>query len=149
MFRVRVVRLINKDIDTAFKAISDHESYKQYGGVDTAVLLEAGTQDKNGLGALRKLGSGSIQMIERITHFEPPTRMCYHIEKSKPIFIDHIKGEITLKKEGEGTRVAWESHGYMKVPIVGALIDKLSEKRIASLFGAILKGVDESLNQLI
>jgi hypothetical protein len=37
----------------------------------------------------------------------------------------------------------------MKVPIVGALIDKMSEKRIASLFGAILKGVDEHLNKPI
>jgi uncharacterized protein YndB with AHSA1/START domain len=149
MFRVRVERFINKDIDTVFAAISDHEAYKQYRGVDTAVLLEAGKPDKNGLGALRKLGSGSIQMIERITHFEPPTRMCYHVEQSKPIFIDHRKGEITLQSEGEGTRIAWESQGFMKVPLVGALVDKISEKRIASLFGAILKGVDESLNKLI
>lgn len=149
MFRVRVERFINKDIDTVFSAISDHEAYKQYRGVDTAVLLEAGKPDKNGLGALRKLGSGSIQMVERISDFEPPTRMCYHIEQSKPIFIDHSKGEITLQTEGDGTRVAWESHGYMKVPLVGALIDKLSEKRIASLFGAILKGVDERLNKPI
>lgn len=139
MFKVRVERLLTKDIDTVFEILSDHEGYTSFPGVTKAVLLEQGRDEKNGAGALREIGLGNASFLERITEFERPTRMCYQIESSKPLAMQHDKGEIVLSQEEGGTKVVWISEGRIKVPILGPLLfDKMIQKQAAAAFGGML-----------
>ena len=106
-----------------------------------AKLLEKGKSEPNGEGALRFIDAGSMQLTERIVAFERPTFMAYHIESSKPFFIDLEKGQVTLTQEGEATRVVWVSEGRIKMPLIGAIMDKMFEKQFARAFGSILKHI--------
>jgi uncharacterized protein YndB with AHSA1/START domain len=144
MYRVRVERLINKPIEQVFEQLVDHANYTQFPGVVLAKLLEPGKTEPNGEGALRFIDAGSMQLTERIVAFERPNFMAYHIESSKPFFIDLEKGQVTLSPEGEATRVVWISEGRIKMPLIGAIMDKMFEKQFARAFGSILKHISNT-----
>ncbi|MCM0612975.1 SRPBCC family protein [Marinobacter sediminum] len=142
MFHIHVERTLAKDIDTVFEAISDHGRYDRFPGVDKSVLVEEGRDEKNGTGALRIIGSGPLELTERITQFERPTTMHYRIEKSSPFSVLHTRGEITLQPDGERTRVIWISEGRMQTPLLGRLLDKVAERSFTKVFNSLLKAVE-------
>lgn len=143
MFHIRVERLLKKDINSVFEAITDHQNYKRFSGISGSSLLEHGTEEQNGVDALRRIESGPLYLLERITRFERPTCMHYQIEVSKPIAMRHDKGQISLQAEGEHTRVVWESIGHMQVPLLGNLVlDKMVQKSAAKTFNSILKTIE-------
>lgn len=142
MFHIHVERTLAKDIDTVFEAISDHGRYNRCPGVDKSVLVEEGRHEKNGTGALRIIGSGPLELTERITQFERPTTMHYRIEKSSPFSVLHTRGEITLQPDGERTRVTWISEGRMQTPLLGRLLDKVAERSFSKAFNSLLKAVE-------
>ncbi len=146
MFKIKVEKFVKIDIQSAFNIISDHENYINFPGVTQSILLEHGTEEKNGKGALRKINLGSIQFTERIIHFEPPYRMTYQIEKARPLPIIHEKGEIILREEGEGTQITWTSKGSVAIPLIGPfLLDKIFEKRGGHLFEKSLLSLEKKL----
>ena len=143
MFHIHIERLIDKDIDTVFEALSDHAGYERFAGVTRSVLLEQGKDERNGKGALRHIVSGPIEFYERIMCFERPTRMGYLIEKSGPLPVRHERGDITLAQEGDGTLVVWESDGHIQIPILGDLVlDRLAENRGGKMFHRFLKSIE-------
>lgn len=144
MYRVRVERLINKPIEEVFERITDHANYLNFPGVEASELREPGEKEPNGLGALRYVDAGKLRLTERIIGFERPTHMAYHIETCEPFFIDLKKGDVSLQSEGEGTRVVWISEGYIKVPLIGWLMEKMLQKQFARAFGSILKTIDKA-----
>ena len=146
MFKIKVAKFLKNDIQSIFNKISDHENYKNFPGVSESILLENGKEEKNGKGALRKINSGSIEFIERITHFEPPFKMAYVIEKSWPLPIVHEKGEMILKVEDGGTLITWTSEGSVSIPLIGPFIlDKIIEKRGTDLFEKTLSSLEKKL----
>ncbi len=143
MFKIRVERLLDKSSEDVFNAITDHANYKLFPGISESILLEEGKHEKNGEGALRKIVSGLIKFTERITYFEKPTSMSYHIESMSPIPVRHEKGEITIQSINGKTKVVWLSEGHIDVPVIGSILDKIVETRISKAFGAILKYINE------
>ena len=142
MFRIRVERLIPKDIETVFDAITDHAGYERYPVVEKSTLLEEGGKDRNGEGALRYVHAGGIHFYERITAYERPTRMGYQIVDSKPCPIRHDLGEITLASAGQGTRIVWRSEGHIAIPLLGGLLDRVAEARATKSFARLLECIE-------
>jgi len=145
MFNIKVESIVEKDIGRVFDAITDHVNYKNFPGIDKSILVEEGKTEQNGEGALRVITAGLFQLTERITLFERPTRMHYHIKASSPIAMRHDKGEITLTPAGDNTHVSWVSEGHMKVPILGSLvIDRIIEMKITKSFQLILDAIEQA-----
>ncbi len=142
MFRIHVERVLERDIDSVFEAITDHARYDRFPGVSKSVLVEEGNDEKNGTGALRIIGAGKLELTERITRFERPNRMDYRIEKSSPFCVQHTRGEIVLKPEGEQTRVIWISEGAVQVPLVGRMMDRMAERSFSKAFSSLLKAIE-------
>ena len=143
MFHIHVERTVNKDINTVFDALADHAAYDQFPGVDKSILVEHGHEEKNGKGALRIIGAGALELHERITEFGRPFRMHYRIEESRPFRLDHRRGEITLHRVGDQTRVIWISSGHIKIPLAGHLLDKLAGKQFSKAFASVLKAIEK------
>ena len=143
MFHIHVERTIAKDINTVFEALSDHAAYDRFPGVDKSILMKHGSKEKNGEGALRIIGVGPLELQERITEFERPLKMNYRIEKSRPFSLDHRRGEITLQRVGDQTRVIWISSGHIKLPLMGHLLDKLAGKQFSKAFAVVLKAIEK------
>jgi hypothetical protein len=143
MFRIKVEKLINKPALEVFNFLADHESYSKFPGVEKSELIEQGTNEKNGLDALRRVVIGGITLEERITIFEKPNKLGYLIEKSSPLPFLHDLGEILLLEEGTQTHVTWISEGHINIPIIGNLIfDKIINKQGAAGFNKVLEWID-------
>ena len=146
MFRVRVERLLEADIHRVFEALTNHAGYAEFPGCSKAELLEEGSTEKNGLGAVRRLHLGSVVVfVERIERFEAPTCFEYKITSSKPFPMDHQLGRVSLSDEGGKTRVIWVSEGHVSIPLIGSLLDRVVEQRAREVFSAGLKAVERSL----
>ena len=144
MFDIRVERFLARDIETVFGVLSDHGNYQRFPGVEFSELLETGANEKNGTGALRRVGSGPLVLDERITGFDRPGFLSYRIESARPFPMQHEFGEIRLLEESGGTRVVWASRGHVGLPLLGNLVlDRLIEKRGGGLFDGILKFIEQ------
>ncbi|MDA7792836.1 SRPBCC family protein [Glaciecola sp.] len=143
MFDINIQYKIALPIEVVFEAISDHQSYNRFKACKFANLVETGDSERNGLNALREVHVGPLQLMERITVFERPTRMDYHIESSKPVYIKHTLGSIKLTAvDAEHTHVSWESQGFIQMPLIGWLIDKRFSQLGAKGFLSILKHIE-------
>lgn len=143
MFKINVERIVKAPIENVFEAISDHANYALYPSVGMANLLSEGDKERNGKGAMRTVETGAFKVWERITEFERPVHMQYHIERAKPIKMDHYKGVIDLEDLCDGTtRVTWVSEGKMCVPVIGRFFDKKMQKQGTSVFHSMLKSIE-------
>ena len=68
--------------------------------------------------------------------------MHYRIEKSSAFAVQHTKGEIVLKPEGEQTRVIWISEGQVQLPLLGRMMDRIAERSFSKAFGSLLKAIE-------
>lgn len=145
MFKIKVERIVKKPIDEVFEALSDHASYGLFKSVGVAKLLTEGDEERNGVGAVRSVQTGAFKVWERITAFERPIHMQYHIEKSRPIKMEHDKGIIDLEDLGDGTtHVTWISEGRLTVPLplIGRLFDRKMQKQGTIVFNSMLKSLE-------
>jgi len=144
MIKIRVERVINKTPEEVFDAISDHENYKRFPRFNDSKLLQPGKTEKNGLGARRYISAGSSSVEEIITCFERPSRMDYHVEVMKPaIPMIHTKGEVTMVPHNGKTKVVWISEGHIEIPILGFILEKISNRLGSRLFDGVLKYIDQ------
>jgi len=143
MFGINVNLSLNVPIDYLFEAISEHGAYTRFKAVRYAAVVEPGNTEHNGLGALREIHVGPLQFMERITVFERPNRMDYHIEASKPVSMQHDVGSIMLTLlSNSQTQVIWQSQGHIKIPLLGWLIDKKFTIDGSKGFTSILKQIE-------
>lgn len=143
MFSIRVERQFNKSAEEIFAVLEDHANYQNFRAIDKSTLLENGTQETNGLGALREIVAGKSVLHERIVEFKRPHRLAYIIEYSTPLPYQHELGLISLSEIATGTLVVWESKGHINIPLLGNwYFDKQIEKIGSRAFGSILKAID-------
>ncbi len=143
MFGINVNLALNVPIDYLFEAISEHGAYTRFKAVRYAAVVEPGNTEPNGLGALREIHVGPLQFMERITVFERPNRMDYHIEASKPVSMQHDVGSIMLTELSNAqTQVIWQSQGHINMPLLGWLIDKKFSIDGSKGFTSILKQIE-------
>jgi uncharacterized protein YndB with AHSA1/START domain len=142
--RIKVEYVLNKPPEEVFALISAHERYKEFANFDDSVLLEEGDTERNGLGALRRLSSGRLWFQERITCFERPKKMCYHVEDNSIFPLKHEIGEITIEPIDGKSRVTWVSHARVEVPLLGPFLARRMESSSGEAFLSILKGIDSA-----
>lgn len=145
MFSINVQYTLNTPIAVVFAAISDHAHYGRFKAIRFAQLVETSSSESepNGLGALREVHVGPLQLHERITAFERPTRMDYHIESAKPVSITHNVGSILLTEvDATHTHVSWRSEGHIEMPLIGWFIDKRFSQLGAKGFLSMLKQIE-------
>lgn len=138
MQTIVVERTLAAPIEKVFDVLSDHANYKSFPGVKDSLLLEPGTPDRNGVGALRHIVTPGVWFKERITAYERPRRFDYRIiESSLPI--DHQGGNVRLAPVAGGTQVTWTTTMRLKVPVIGGLLTRLAAGKLRQAFGSMLR----------
>jgi hypothetical protein len=62
-------------IERVWEFFSDYEGYTSFKGVSKAKLLQEGSSEKNGVGAVRMVRVTGVTFIEDIVTFDPPYRL--------------------------------------------------------------------------
>jgi uncharacterized protein YndB with AHSA1/START domain len=135
---IHIDRVLRATPEQIFDVLADHARYTRFPGIKAAQLLREGRDDRNGVGALRKVVVAGAWFEEEITQFERPTRLGYHIVRSFPP-VEHERGEIVLAPHPDGVRVTWTSVFRIKVPWIGGLLGAVAVKQMRAGFDLALE----------
>ena len=143
MYEIRVERTLSAPAEHVFELISDHAGYRRFSGITSAELIREGTEEKNGLGAVRRLGAGPIRFEEEITAFERPSRMDYLIRDTN-LPIEHEGGSIHMTARGDVTDVLWLSRFEPTTPVAGGIIGRIGVRTLSRSFDRMLSTIERS-----
>ena len=108
---------IEAPAERVWQVVGEHERMKEWTGLD-AELLRPGIHDRNGVGAVRKLGMLGAGAEEEVVEFVPNERYVYRLMRGAPI--RNHRGTVMLIPEGSATRVRWAVQFDGVVPGAGA-----------------------------
>jgi catechol 2,3-dioxygenase-like lactoylglutathione lyase family enzyme/uncharacterized protein YndB with AHSA1/START domain len=109
--------------ERAWAVLMDHEGMSTWSGFKPVTLERPGEKDRNGRGAVRRLGSPLGAVLEEITCAEAPHLIRYRVIEGSP-FVCH-QGEIQLEARDGGTEITWTVRFRPRVPGTGALLARI------------------------
>lgn len=142
---IKVIKEFNAPIEKVWGYLQDHEGYAQFPYVTSARLLKAGETIPHGTGAEREIQCLGITLVEKITWYEAPTKLDYHIIRAS-IPVSHRYGMIRLKEKNGITTVVWESGFDAEIPflapVAGMLLAPVLSMVLESFLSYIKKRVE-------
>lgn len=137
---IKVIKEFNAPIEKVWGYIQDHEGYSQFPFVTEARLIRRGDECTNGTGAVRKIRSLGVTVVEKITWYEAPGKLDYRIISAN-IPIAHRYGMVRLKESDGKTTVRWESGFDADLPILGAVAGILMAESLTFTLNAFLEHI--------
>jgi hypothetical protein len=138
MYHIHVTVSIDAEQEKVFALLADHERFIR--GPDTKCrLTTAGREDRNGVGAVREVTATGSVFTEEVIEFDPPRHYAYIVRTltgpiGLPTPFTHERGWIDLSRDGDKTRVDWQSRFGMPVPLAGWALERIVGPRIRHAF---------------
>ena len=86
MQHIVIKQLFNAPVDTIFSILTDHEAFGRIISAKMKRVVDAGGENKNGLGSVRRITLlPGFSFEESVVTFEPNRLMEYRITKGSPI----------------------------------------------------------------
>ena len=106
-------RRISAPVDVVWDIVSDHGGYSTWSLFTSSELTVDGHPDRNGVGAVRKLGTWPRYSFERVIEFEAPNHLAYVIESGVPVHGYRADIDLQPTTDGSGTimhyHAKWDS----------------------------------------
>jgi hypothetical protein len=149
MYELCIHHDFKHDANTVFTLLSDHVAFLSTSHIQCR-LSQLGTENQNGLGAVREVRSNMLVFEEEITAFEAPHAYEYRIRALRGPFgwkipLQHQHGRIELSNAGNHTRATWTTRFHFNIPLIGHLLDRIFAKQIKATFLFFLKRLDQRL----
>ncbi|HSV40665.1 MAG TPA: SRPBCC family protein [Nocardioidaceae bacterium] len=122
---------VQAPVDHVWSVLSDHEGMSAWAPGLKAVLVSPGTAERNGVGAVRKIGLGFAGPIkEEIVAFEPGKLLRYKALAGVPL--KNYFGEVELTAVGGATRIDYSVSVDERIPGVDGRLAKVISKTLLS-----------------
>jgi uncharacterized protein YndB with AHSA1/START domain len=107
-------------IETVWDKLSDHVGMSQWGPGITVTMDRLGTDDPNGVGAVRRIASPGPgpDIVEEVVTFEAPHVLGYKALSGTPF--PGYAGEVRLTEAGAGTHISYTISSTASFPLVKA-----------------------------
>lgn len=108
-------------------------------------LLRPGTDDPDGVGALRRFGVGPGGSREEVVAWEPPRHLGYVVVSGLPV--RHYRSDVVLDDDGSGTVIRWQGSFDALVPGTGPLLRMMLQRMVggfARRVGRYAESLDDS-----
>jgi hypothetical protein len=140
MVTVRVERTVDVARDSLFAVFADHEGYGRFRGVKKCELIRPGRDERNGLGALRRVHLGGPTVLdEEIVAYDAPHSYEYRIVRARPLPVKHTLGRVELEAlDANRTKVVWTSTFDIPIPIIGKAISERVAVQFTRAFDATI-----------
>jgi len=140
MFRVEASEIFEVDRSRLWDVYTDHESWKIWTLIPVSKLVEIGSDHKNGVGAVRKVGLPGIYAYEKVTLFNPCERMEYTVIKGGLPFKTH-HGVVLFEEEEAGCRITWYCTFEAKMAFLAPMMKLITR----FIYTSSLKGLKKHL----
>lgn len=144
MYEIRATTEIAAAPDRVWAFIADHERFLSGGPELTCTLATEGSDDRNGVGAIRVVQSSPLEFREEITAFDPAVRYEYVIRSLKgPLGVrmpvTHRRGWVELSPHGTVTHVVWGSTFQVDLFFVAGMVERQLGEELQNAFGRLLE----------
>ena len=119
------------DPATVYALLRDGAGWPTWGPIDSFELERPGTQEPEGLGAVRLFRAGRVTGHDEIVELIPDRRFSYAHTSNLPI--RNYRGTVDLEPISHGTAIRWVSAFDPKVPGTGWLLRRALDGFIAKL----------------
>ncbi len=134
--KVEVQQRIEAPIQKVWDRYTDHVSWTAWAGLGKVTLDREGQPAPNGVGCVRRISTGGVQVCEEVLSFDPPRRMTYRVVKGGIPIRNHL-GEVLFEPDGDATRITWRCQFDSKIPGLGGVFRAM----ITRLFRNALRGL--------
>lgn len=123
---------VNAPVSHVWEVLADHEGMSDWAPGLKATLSTPGTTERNGVGAVRQLGSPlPLPVItEEIVAFEPGELLGYRALGGVPL--KNYRGEVTLREVAGGTEITYAVTVDKRLPFGEKAAAKLISKTLLS-----------------
>jgi uncharacterized protein YndB with AHSA1/START domain len=130
--RATSVTTVNAPIDHVWEVLADHEGMSEWAPGLKATLSKPGAIDRNGVGAVRRLGVGlpAPVITEEIVEFEPGKRLGYKALGGVPL--KNYQGEVSLREVPAGTEISYSVIVDKRLPFGEQAVAKAISKTLLS-----------------
>lgn len=133
-----LTREIRAPVETVFEVLTDHAGYSRLTPLRKSELEREGSEDPNGVGAIRRLTAVGPPMREEVIAYEAPSRFSYTVLSGLPVR-DHV-GTVELSEdEGGGTRMIYAVRTQPTLPVVGFAVVAGIKQAIKGLIDGVAK----------
>lgn len=119
-----------------YEVFADRERYGDFLPL-AARLIRPGDMERQGVGAVHRVGVGPLGAQEEITELIPDERIQYRVVGGLPVRL-HV-GTIELADHAEGTEVRYTMESVPRLPLPAALVSALLRQSI----GTFIKGAQK------
>lgn len=107
-------------VETVWDKLSNHVGMSQWGPGITVTMDRVGTDDPNGVGAIRRIASPgpAPDIVEEVVAFEAPNLLGYKALSGTPF--PGYAGEVRLTPATSGTHITYTISSTAKFPLVKA-----------------------------
>jgi uncharacterized protein YndB with AHSA1/START domain len=107
-------------IEAVWDKLSNHVGMSQWGPGITVTMDRVGTEDPNGVGAIRRIASPgpAPDIVEEVVAFEAPNLLGYKALSGTPF--PGYTGEVRLTPTAPGTHISYTISSTAKFPLVKA-----------------------------
>jgi uncharacterized protein YndB with AHSA1/START domain len=112
--------MVAAPIETVWDKLSNHVGMSQWGPGITVTMDRVGTDDPNGVGAIRRIASPgpAPDIVEEVVAFEAPNLLGYKALSGTPF--PGYAAEVRLTPAAPGTHISYTISSTAKFPLVKA-----------------------------
>lgn len=103
--------------DTVWALVADGARWSDWTTFTRSSLEKEGDPPPDGVGAIRRFGTGPVTSREQVVEFDPPRRLAYTILSGFPV--RNYRATVELTPDGTGTRISWSGTFDAKLPGTG------------------------------
>ena len=123
--------------DSLWKALSEHEHMSSWWPFKTVELVQEGSSDRNGVGAVRHMKGLGPMLEEEIVAWFPGGGYDYRVLRGAPVK-DYF-GSVRILPQGEKNLVQWRIQFRPIMPGAGAVTQWILRKLIVRVLGTLNK----------
>ncbi|MGW5719374.1 SRPBCC family protein [Amycolatopsis sp. NPDC003865] len=136
--RISVRAVTPAGADTVYALLRDGASWPRWSPLGSFELVREGTDEPEGLGAIRLFRTGGIRSYEEIVALEPGRRFGYALDHGLPLR-DYV-AYVDLTPVDGGTEIHWHSSFTAKVPGTGWFYRRF----LTRFIGRVVAGLAEA-----
>jgi hypothetical protein len=139
--RIEHTAVTAADPAIVYALLRDGSTWTGWAPIDGYALVRPGTDEREGVGAVRELRSGRITGRDEIVELVPDRRFAYAHTSSLPV--RDYRGDVDLEPVAGGTRIRWTVGFEPKLPGTGPLVRRALDGFVAKVVAGLALRGDE------
>ncbi len=103
--------------EVTFDILQDAAGWKTWSAASKSYLEVEGAPMPDGVGAIRRFGTGPFMSREEVVVHDAPTHFAYILHKGIPV--KDYRADVVINPVGTGCNITWRSTFHRKYPLTG------------------------------